>query len=422
MVQVPRGTRDFTPDEMEKRRYIERNMTSTFLSFGYGEIQTPTFENIELFTAKSGEAILNEIYNFTDKGGRELALRPELTAPVIRCYVERLQMEPKPLKLFYFGNCYRYDRPQKGRYREFRQAGCEVIGVDTIESMAELLALAYTILKNVGLKNVRINVGNLTIISAIFKKLNLNNDDQKLLLPLIDKGQFDDLKESLRDCRISENDAEKFISILQTSDIDDIRLFIDNDSDAMKELHSMETVLGLLKTGFHITEYDIKLSIVRGLDYYKGLVFEIDAPVLGAEKQLCGGGSYELVSLFGGTEVPTSGFAIGFDRTILALEAEMFVFPAAKLDVFIIPVNQDMIPTSIEIATQLRGKGISVDFDQLRRGMGKSLKYADTKHVEKVIIVGPKELEKNTVTLRDMKTGNQEIVAIAEIYTKLKKN
>jgi histidyl-tRNA synthetase len=143
---------------------------------------------------------------------------------------------------------------------------------------------------------------------------------------------------------------------------------------------------------------------------------------LGAEKQLCGGGSYELVSLFGGTEVPTSGFAIGFDRTILALEAEMFVFPAAKLDVFIIPVNQDMIPTSIEIATQLRGKGISVDFDQLRRGMGKSLKYADTKHVEKVIIVGPKELEKNTVTLRDMKTGNQEIVAIAEIYTKLKKN
>ena len=133
MFQVPRGTRDFTPDEMEKRRYIEHNMAATFTSFGYGEIQTPTFENLELFTAKSGESIINELYAFTIKED-ELALRPELTAPVIRCYVERLQMEPKPLKLFYFGNCYRYDRPQKGRYREFQQAGCEVIGVDTARS------------------------------------------------------------------------------------------------------------------------------------------------------------------------------------------------------------------------------------------------------------------------------------------------
>jgi len=421
MFQVPRGTRDFTPEEMEKRRYIERNMTSTFLSFGYGEIQTPTFENIELFTSKSGEAILNEIYNFTDKGGRELALRPELTAPVIRCYIERLQMEPKPLKLFYFGNCYRYDRPQKGRYREFRQAGCEIIGVDTTEAIAELLALAFSILKNVGLKNVRINIGNLTIISMIFKRLNLLKDDQKRLLPLIDKSQFDDLKVSLRDCGVSEKDAEQFICVLQTSEVNEIRSFIADDPDAIKELSIIETVIGLLKNAFHITESDIKLSIVRGLDYYKGLVFEIDAPVLGAEKQLCGGGSYDLVTLFGGSEVPTSGFAIGFDRTILALEAEGFVFPPSKLDVFIIPVNQDMIPMSIDIARQLRDKGISVDFDLLRRGMGKSFKYADAKHAEKVIIVGPKELEKNTVTLRDMKTGNQEIVTVSEIFTKLKK-
>jgi histidyl-tRNA synthetase len=421
MFQVPRGTRDFAPDEMEKRRYIERNMTSTFLSFGYGEIQTPTFENIELFTAKSGEAILNEIYSFSDKGGRKLALRPELTAPVIRCYVERLQMEPKPLKLFYFGNCYRYDRPQKGRYREFQQAGCEIIGVDTVEAVAELLALAFSVLKNIGLKNVRINIGNLTIISAIFKKLNLLKDDQKILLPLIDKSQFDDLKISLRDCGVSEKDSEKLISILQTSEVNEIRSFIADDPDVIKELNIMEAIISLLKNAFRITEFGIKLSIVRGLDYYKGLVFEIDAPVLGAEKQLCGGGSYDLVSLFGGTQVPTSGFAVGFDRTILALEAEGFKFPPSKLDVYIIPVNQDMIFTSIEIAQQLRSQGFSVDFDQLRRGIGKSLKYADSKHVKKVIIVGPKELEKKTVILRDMKSGNQEIVFIAEICEKLEK-
>ena len=127
------------------------------------------------------------------------------------------------------------------------------------------------------------------------------------------------------------------------------------------------------------------------------------------------------MSLFGGTEVPTSGFAIGFDRTILALEAEHFIFPASKLDVFIITVNQEMIPVCVEIAQQLRGKGFLVDFDLLRRGMGKSLKYADAKHVDNVIIVGPKELKDNTVTLRNMKTGNQELVGLAEISTKLKK-
>ncbi|MCX6662284.1 MAG: histidine--tRNA ligase [Euryarchaeota archaeon] len=421
MFQVPRGTRDFTPDEMQKRRYLEQNMATTFTSFGYGEIQTPTFENLELFTAKSGESIINELYTFTDKGGRALALRPELTAPVIRCYVERLQMEPKPLKLFYFGNCYRYDRPQKGRYREFQQAGCEVIGTGTCEATAELLALAYTLLKNTGLKNIRLNIGNLTIISAIFKKLRLLKDDQKILLPLIDKSQFDDLKIALRDCNVSEEMIDTFLEVLQTSDITKIRSFISEDTDAKTELTTMETILNLLKNAFHINEYEIKLSIVRGLDYYKGLVFEIDAPVLGAEKQLCGGGSYDLIPLFGGTEVPTSGFAIGFDRTILALEEEGFLFPALKLDVFVIPVIETMNTTAIQIVQELRGHGISADFDQLRRGMGKSLKYADAKHAEKVIIVGPKELENKTVTLRDMKTGSQEIVALADIYTKLKK-
>jgi histidyl-tRNA synthetase len=421
MFQVPRGTRDFTPDEMQKRRYLEHNMTTTFISFGYGEIQTPTFENLELFTAKSGESIINELYAFNDKGGRALALRPELTAPVIRCYVERLQMEPKPLKLFYFGNCYRYDRPQKGRYREFQQAGCEIIGTDTCEATAELLALAYTLLKNTGLKNIRMNIGNLTIISAIFKKLRLLKEDQKILLPLIDKSQLDDLKIALRDCNVSEEMIDTFLEVLQTSDINKIRLFIDDDPEAKTELTTMETILNLLKNAFHIKEYEIKLSIVRGLDYYTGLVFEIDAPVLGAEKQLCGGGSYNLVSLFGGTEVPTSGFAIGFDRTILALEEEEFLFSAPKLEVFVIPVNETMNTTAIQIVQELRSHGFSADFDQLRRGMGKSLKYADAKHAEKVIIVGPKELENKTVTIRDMKTGAQEIVALGDIQTKLKK-
>ena len=173
MYHIPRGTKDFNPEEMQKRKFIEENIRSTFQKYGYKEVQTPIFENLELFTAKSGDTIISELYSFTDKGGREIALRPELTAPVMRFYVEKLQMEPKPLKLFYFGNCFRYDRPQKGRYREFKQAGCELIGTDTPEALAELIAMAYKILENTGLKNIQLNIGNLNVLSAIFKKLRL---------------------------------------------------------------------------------------------------------------------------------------------------------------------------------------------------------------------------------------------------------
>lgn len=422
MFQLPRGTRDFTPEEMEKRRYVEENMASTFKSFGYGEIQTPTFETLELFTAKSGDSIIDEIYAFSDKGNRELALRPELTAPAIRFYVEKMQMEPKPLKLFYFGNCFRYDRPQKGRYREFWQAGCEIVGTNTPEAYAELVAMAYTILKNVGLKNIQLNIGNLNIINSTFTKLGLSKDDQKKLLPLIDKSQFDDVFSLLSDLGITNDSTKEFIDILQTSDINKIKKFIQEDASAMDELSNLEKILDLLKSSFNVKDFQIKMSIVRGLDYYKGLVFEIDAPVLGAEKQLCGGGAYDLVTLFGGRETPTAGFAVGFDRTILALEIEKFAFPSLKTDVYIIPVSEEMIGKSIEIAQNLRKEGILTDLDLLRRGIGKSLKYANSKNAEKVIIIGPKELENDSVTLRDMKAGDQEVVKIADIVSKLKNN
>jgi histidyl-tRNA synthetase len=420
--QLPRGTRDFTSEDMEKRRYVEKSMASTFKSFGYGEIQTPTFETLELFTAKSGDSIIEELYDFSDKGGRKLTLRPELTAPVIRFYVDKLQMEPKPLKVYYFGNCYRYDRPQKGRYREFRQAGCEIIGADTPEAYAELVTLAYTILKNVGLKNITLNIGNLDIINALFRKIGLSSEDKKDLLPLIDKSQFEEASSFLADIGISKGDANQLIEKLQKSDLKDIKEFIKDDNIAQTELSKMEKTLDCLRNSFLVKDYQMKMSIVRGLDYYKGLVFEIDASILGAEKQLCGGGAYDLVKLFGGTDVPTAGFAIGFDRAILALEAEKFAFPPFKTDVYIIPINEELVGKSIEIAQKLRKEGISADFDLLSRGVGKSLKYANARNAKKAIIIGPKELENNSVTIRDMKTGNQELVRIADIVSKLKNN
>lgn len=420
MLQIPRGTRDFASDEMQKRRFVEDKIRLTFKQFGYKEIQTPTFETLELFTAKSGETIIDELYSFKDKGGRDLALRPELTAPVIRFYVDKLQMESKPLKLFYFGNCFRYDRPQKGRYREFMQTGCELIGTDTPEATAELIALAYTILKNIGLKDLKLYIGNLSILSSIFKAFNISKEQQKNLTPLIDKSLFNDVVSCLKDFGFSEKDSQDFIEILQTSDVKKIIKFTEKDDQTKDEMMRLFQILELLKNIFEIKTCEIKLSIVRGLDYYKGVVFEIDAPRLGAEKQLCGGGAYELIPLFGGSKTPTSGFAIGFDRTILALEEEKYKFPEIKLDVYVIPINENLMIKSLEITQNLRKEGLSVDMDLLKRGISKSLKYASSINVEKIIIVGQKELDEDSVTFRDMKTGKQELVKINSLYEKIR--
>lgn len=420
MFQIPRGTRDFTPEDMQKRKYLEDKIRTTFTNFGYREIQTPTFETLELFTAKSGEGIIDEIYQFTDKGGRELALRPELTAPVMRFYVEKLQMQPKPLKLFYFGSCYRYDRPQKGRYREFTQAGCEIIGTDTPEAYAELIALSYNILKNTGLKNIKLNIGNLTILQTIFKKLEIDKDKQKYLTPLIDKNQFEEVYQALVEFGIENKKIVDIIEILEKSDIKKIEDIVRDDEKAKNELTKTIEIMDLLKNSFKIKDFELKMSIVRGLDYYKGLVFEIEAPALGAEKQLCGGGAYELIGLFGGKQTPTAGFAIGFDRTIVALETENYLFPSPKIDFYVIPLNEDMVQKALEITQKLRGNGKSVDMDLLRRGIGKSLKYASSINAEKAVIVGPKELETESVAVRDMDNGNQETIKIKDICSYIK--
>lgn len=413
MFQIPRGTRDFPSEEMQKRRHTEEIIIETFELFGYREVQTPTFETLGLFTAKSGESIIEEIYSFKDKGGRDLALRPELTAPVMRFYVEKMQMNPKPLKLYYIGNCYRYDRPQKGRYREFKQVGCELIGANTPLAYAELIALAYTILRKIGLNHIELKIGNLNILSMIFRKIGLSKEQQKYIIPLIDKDRIDDLKSALQDFGLNEELYEKFLGFLEVKELNKIQEFLGAESE--EEIKLMISVFKFLKNNFNIDGPILKVGIVRGLDYYNGIVFEIEAPSLGAEKQICGGGVYNLIKLFGGKDTPTSGFAIGFDRSIVALESEKNVFPELKLDVYVIPTNDDMINESLEIVLKLRKNGIKTDMDILGRSISKSMKYASSLNSRKVIIVGENEIKSRNVIIRDMKSGKQDIVKLDDI-------
>lgn len=414
MLKLPRGTRDFSPDDMNKRNYVENSMRATFEKYGYKEVETPVIEYLELFTKKSGETIIDEIYTFKDKGGRELSLRPELTAPVIRFYIDKLQMKPKPLKLFYFGKCYRYDRPQKGRYREFKQAGCEIIGTNKPEAFAELISMSYNILRNIGVKDIILNIGNLKILSYFFDELKLSKDQRKYIMPLIDKSKIEDLKGAFNKFGLNEIKVEKFLNILKTDDISNVLNFINDKKEIIDEINNLKEIFKFLNSSFKI-KFNLKLGIVRGLDYYTGLVFEIEAPSLGAEKQICGGGQYDLINIFGGKETPTSGFAIGFDRTIISLEMEKYNFPEEKLDFYIIPVNDNMIEKSLEIIELIRNKNVKVDIDLLRRGVGKSLKYASSINVLNSIIIGPKELNNDSVTIRNMETGNQKIIKLDQL-------
>ncbi|HJX04853.1 MAG TPA: ATP phosphoribosyltransferase regulatory subunit, partial [Thermoplasmata archaeon] len=193
MIQRPRGTRDFGPQEMAKRRKIEQAMRETCLKFGFGEVVTPTFEHSELFTLRSGQAIIDEMYVFRDKGDRELALRPEITASVIRFYVNELSAAPKPLKLYYVGNCFRYENPQSGRYREFFQIGAELIGSKNPETDAEVIALAVNCVRAAGLENFVVRVGHIGVLKSLVNEKITDPSVAADVLRMIDKEDFDAL-------------------------------------------------------------------------------------------------------------------------------------------------------------------------------------------------------------------------------------
>lgn len=406
-VQRPRGTRDFLPDEMAKRRYIENKLRDVAVRWGYGEIKTPTFEHIELFTLKSGEGILGEIYNFRDKGNREIALRPELTAPVIRMYVEELQRSSKPLKFYYFDNCFRYERPQKGRYREFFQFGVEIIGSTRPESEAEVIAMAVEMLKNAGVQG-DLHVGNLGIVRTLMK--DLQPDDQSKIMRLIDKKDDKGLEEFLDKISAPDDMRGKLFRLIGLRGINAVgeaRELV-GDIEAMLQF---EALLDLLDV--YGLEYQVDLGIARGLDYYTGMVFEIYCEGLGAQNQVCGGGSYRLAQMFGGEDTPSTGYAIGFDRIMEICE----VLPDTRRRIVVVSFD-DTRKEAIVIAQKLR-KHVAVYIDVMGRKFKDQISYANTIGANYVVIVGKNELDAGKVALKDMLTGEQALVTVEEVVNRI---
>lgn len=380
---------------------------------GFREISTPIFEHTELFTLKSGPGVVEEIYAFQDKGGREICLRPELTASVMRFFVSDLATLPRPLKMFYFGQCFRYERPQAGRYREFFQFGAEIVGNPTPETDAEAIGLAAAILERSGLKDYRIRVGHIGILREMLANAGVTGDRALPILQKLDKKIYPEAEELMAQAGIGPQAAQE---IIETTKVTGPMSVLDSRQGPASD-HIRQVCDILLAMGFGNVSVD--LGVVRGLAYYTGMVFEVDAPKLGAEKQICGGGSYALSELFGGEKVFSTGFAIGFDRTLLALQTEGVAYEKQGITAFVVPVSDSVRTKAFEVVALLRRSGISSDVDLMRRGVGKSLKYAATVPSRYAVIVGEKELESSSVTMRDMSSGEQSLVRIEDLVKKL---
>ncbi len=396
MIQKPRGTRDFFPDELELRRRVEKEMREVVFRWGYREVATPEFEHLELFTLRSGEGIIEEMYAFQDKGGRDIALRPELTAPVLRMYVNEAKVLNKPIRWFYFGDCFRYERPQKGRYRQFWQFGIELIGADSAYADAEVIAVGHDLLTSSGV-SFELHVGDLAMMKSLISDLPI--DLSKQVRGCLDKRDYG----ALDDLFLDPDLVQSLTGLIESKTLDDAFAI----TGSIPEEERIREMFALLDT--HGIPYVQNFGIARGLDYYTGCVFEAYAENLGAENQIMGGGAYRLAHLFGGDDTPSSGFAIGFDRVMVARGEEVVKRPVT---VAVVATPEGRI-SGISVAAAFRKAGIRTISDLMGKSLSSQLSQA-AKHADYVAVIGGREAEAGMVTLRDLSSGEQQMVTIEE--------
>lgn len=333
-----------------------------------------------------------------------MALRPEMTSPVVRFYLNELKNLQKPLRLYYFANCFRYERPQAGRFREFWQMGCELIGCKEPLADAEVLNLAMDGLINIGL-DFDVHIGHLGVLKGVLEKFNVSEEEEVKIRRLIDKEDYDNLKIYLTQI-LGEEKKELIFEILKFKGsrevLDELKEILKDFPKSMEAINNLEEILEFV---IH-DKYTINLGIARGLDYYTGMVFEIYGKK--GAKQICGGGRYDnLIETFGGEPTPAVGFAYGFDRIMMNIDD----LDIEEESILIIPVKKDkeLIKKSLIIADKLRKAGKIVELEIMGRKLRKALDYANSRGFKKVIIVGEKELNEGKVTVKDMITGEQKI-------------
>ncbi|MCP8616973.1 histidine--tRNA ligase [Salirhabdus salicampi] len=418
MIKVPRGTEDILPEQTKKWQFVEKQLKQLANVYHYDEIRTPIFEQTELFQRGVGDTtdiVQKEMYSFTDRGGRSLTLRPEGTASVVRSYVQHKMfgLPGQPVKLFYYGPMFRYERPQKGRTRQFVQFGIEAIGSNDPAIDAEVMAFALDCYKVLGLKSLRL------VLNSLGDKESRENHRQALIL------HFAPHREELcGDCQTRlEKNPLRVLDCKKDKDHPAMATapsILDHLNDESKSY--FEKVKAYLdQMGI---DYEIDPKLVRGLDYYNHTAFEImsDAEGFGAITTLSGGGRYNgLVEELGGPETPGIGFACSIERLLLALEAEGITLPVEdELDCYVVAMGEEAKKEATRIIYSLRHAGISCDIDYMGKKMKAQFKAADRSKAKFVAILGENELAAGSMNIKDMALGEQVDVPLTEIESHLK--
>lgn len=411
-LQKPKGTQDILPKDSGKWQYVEEFARNTFKKYDYAEIRTPLFEHYEVISRSVGDTtdiVTKEMYDFYDKGDRHITLRPEGTAPVVRSYVENKLFAPeiqKPVKLYYMGSMFRYERPQAGRLREFHQIGVECFGSNNPATDVETIAMAAQFFNEIGIRNVTLQLNSLgnaesraayrqALIDYLMPlKENLSKDSQRRLeenpLRVLDSKEKED--------KLAVENAPSILDYL--------------DEESQTHFQAVRSLLEALEI-----PYIINTNMVRGLDYYNHTIFEFTADVAGNELTICAGGRYDsLVAYFGGPETAGFGFGMGVERLLLVLEKQGVELPLEdSLDVYIAVLGEGANNKALEIVQALRKQGFTAERDYLNRKLKAQFKSADTFGAKVLITLGESEIESKQVTIKNNQTREELIVDLNQI-------
>ncbi|HSL90349.1 MAG TPA: histidine--tRNA ligase [Ignavibacteriaceae bacterium] len=410
MIKAVTGTKDILPSDINRWYYLENIVKEVFANFNYKEIRTPVFEETALFARGIGEGtdiVSKEMYTFLDRSETSITLKPEMTAAVVRAYIEHSLGTLQPLnKLFYISPMFRQERPQAGRFRQFHQFGAEAIGSTSPLLDAEMIEMSYNIFKQLGLKDLVVKINSLGVPQSREEYKNKLRDflsDKKDKLTEESRKRFDKNILRIFDSKIeSDQEIMKNAPLL----IDYLDEESKNDFEIVKEY--------LTKVGI---PFEVDSALVRGLDYYTKTTFEVISNKVGSQSALCGGGRYDLlIEELGGKPTPGVGFAAGMERILLACENEnSFTLPDPSIDVYLIRIDKGLESTVAEIGSLLRSQKLSVEFDYLNRSTKAQMREANKLNAKYVLFIGGDEYSRGELLLKNMADGQQKIFKKDEI-------
>ncbi|WP_438478336.1 histidine--tRNA ligase [Streptococcus pluranimalium] len=411
-LQKPKGTQDILPADSAKWQYVENFARETFKKYNYGEIRTPMFEHYEVISRSVGDTtdiVTKEMYDFHDKGDRHITLRPEGTAPVVRSYVENKLFAPeiqKPVKMYYIGSMFRYERPQAGRLREFHQIGVEAFGSSNPATDVETIAMAYQLFTELGIKDVVLHLNSLgnTESRQAYRQALID-----YLTPMRDSLS----KDSQR--RLEENplrvlDSKEKEDKIAVENAPSILDFLDEESQAhFDEVRAMLEALNI--------PYVIDTNMVRGLDYYNHTIFEFITRIDKSELTICAGGRYDgLVEYFGGPETPGFGFGLGLERLLMIIDKQGIELPiSSEMDLYIAVLGAEANNKALELVQTVRAQGFTAERDVLGRKIKAQFKSANVFKAKTIMTLGGSEVESGQVSLKNNSTRQEVIVSFEEI-------